>query len=81
VPQYDCLFARAAELAQTEFLMYTNSDMIYFDDLLAAVNKVAAENHDFLMVGQRTDLLVPRKLNFEDPLWTKVKKKRKLDTT
>jgi len=28
---YDCLFAKAAELATTEFLMYSNSDMLYFE--------------------------------------------------
>lgn len=39
-PQYDCLFARAAELATSEFLMYSNSDMVYFEDLLWAAHTV-----------------------------------------
>jgi len=33
VPRYDCLFEKAAEVATTEYLMFSNSDMLYFDVL------------------------------------------------
>jgi hypothetical protein len=69
VPQYDCLFKKAAERATTELLMYSNSDMVYFNDLLLAMDKVASEHYDFLMVGQRLDILYPRLLQFSDPDW------------
>jgi len=69
VPRYDCLFKTAAERATTELIMYSNSDMVYFPDLLAAMDKVASEHYDFLMVGQRIDILYPRVLQFDDPNW------------
>ena len=49
--------------------MYSNSDMVYFDDLVTAMDKVASEHYDFLMVGQRIDILYPRLLQFDDPAW------------
>lgn len=69
VPQYDCLFAKASEVATTEFVMYANSDMIFFDDLLEALHKIANEYQDFLMVGQRLDIMYPRLIDFSNPNW------------
>ena len=69
MPRYDCLFKTASERATTELLMYSNSDMVYFNDLLLAMDKVASEHYDFLMVGQRIDILYPRLLQFTDPNW------------
>jgi len=43
VPRFDCMFAKAAELASTPMLMYSNSDLIYFDDLLLAIGVVTAK--------------------------------------
>ena len=49
--------------------MYSNSDMVYFDDLLLALRHVAHHHSDFVMVGQRRDLSHPRLIDFDDPAW------------
>ena len=56
-------------LAQSEFLMYSNSDMVYFDDLLWAAQTVANSHEDFLLVGKRPDVDFPRRIDFTDPDW------------
>lgn len=43
VPRFDCMFSKAGELATTPMLMYSNSDLIYFDDLLLAIGFVTAK--------------------------------------
>jgi len=60
VPTYDCLFSKAANLSRSDILIYANSDMMLFDDLLDAATTVSEKFPDFLMIGQRTDLLYPR---------------------
>eukprot|EP01135_Chromosphaera_perkinsii_P002181 Nk52_evm16s218 gene=Nk52_evmTU16s218 len=57
-PMYSCIFAKAKELAlgKTEFIMYSNSDIIYTDDLLHTINRVSIQfSEKLLMIGSRQD--------------------------
>jgi hypothetical protein len=45
-------------------LCYANADMILMSDMVRAARQVAAQEKDFLMVGQRWDLDLPGPLDF-----------------
>ena len=56
VPTMDCLFRRAAELARTDIVVFSNSDILFFDDLATSLATVAAHTRNFFLVGKRRDL-------------------------
>eukprot|EP00045_Choanoeca_perplexa_P014339 m.168309 g.168309 ORF g.168309 m.168309 type:complete len:676 (+) comp16649_c0_seq5:180-2207(+) len=58
IPRLDCAFATTKQLAQTKLLMYSNADIVYFEDLIDAINYVdnSLSKSDFLLVGRRRDL-------------------------
>ena len=66
-PLVSDIFAKAQRLASHDLLCYINADIIVTNDLLAAVSRVRKRR--FLMIGQRWDLDVTTRLNFDDPNW------------
>ncbi len=54
-PRMDLVFAQAAEAADTRVLCYINADILLLSDFRVALERVAREKRQFLMVGQRTD--------------------------
>lgn len=67
IPTYDCLYETAFNLSTTEYTMYSNSDMLYFDDIIKAVEFVGSHHEDFLMVGQRLDIFYPHVIPANEP--------------
>lgn len=63
-PLLSDVFAKAQQLAQGDMLMFSNCDMLYFDDLHRAIEAVSFEQ--FMMCGRRLDLDVPDEVRFDD---------------
>lgn len=63
------LFEKALRLSDKHFLCYVNSDIIFFNDLLMAIQKVSLWREDFLIVGQCLNLDVLEAQDIESPGW------------
>ena len=63
------IFAQAQKVSETPHLCYVNSDIMLFDDFMAALHRVAAWSTSFLMVGRRTDTDITEPMNFGDSDW------------
>jgi len=63
------IFAQAQKVSETPHLCYVNSDIMLFDDFMAALHRVAAWSTSFLMVGRRTDTGITEPMNFGDSDW------------
>lgn len=63
-PLLDDAFKIAKTAGVGDVLIYSNADIIFFDDLLEAIRKLP--NDKFLAVGRRMDLDVKSLLNFAD---------------
>jgi len=79
-PLLSSVFNIAQKLAKNNILIYTNSDIIFFQDLIEAIQKI--DKPLFLICGRRWDLDVTEEIDFEDGEWTarlkeKVKKEGK----
>lgn len=48
-----------------ELFMYTNSDIVYFDSLLAGIERAVIYNN-YLLIGQRLDYNLSRQIDFSD---------------
>jgi hypothetical protein len=68
MPLIGDLFAQAQQTATTPFLCYANADIIFMDDLLAAVRTAAICSERFLLIGQRYDVDLQEPLDFS-PGW------------
>eukprot|EP00040_Diaphanoeca_grandis_P029278 m.171171 g.171171 ORF g.171171 m.171171 type:complete len:665 (-) comp31638_c0_seq1:271-2265(-) len=55
VPRMDCIFKQARKIARSDFLMFSNSDLVYFDDIVTAISAVANRVPNPFMVGKRRD--------------------------
>jgi hypothetical protein len=64
-PLVGTAFSRVRDLSRTEFLAYTNADMILFADLLTAIRRTGSRRG--LLVGRRVDLAVEGELSFDGP--------------
>jgi hypothetical protein len=64
-PRLDAMFAVAREAAAHRLLCYVNADVILLPDLWARAGEAAGRFDSFLMVGQRWDLDVRQRLNFD----------------
>jgi hypothetical protein len=62
------VFSRADALARHPLLCFVNSDIVLFNDILAASNIVAARRRSFLMVSSRFSLQIEEALAF-GPDW------------
>jgi len=68
-PLVSDIFAQAQKLSNTPHLCYVNSDIMLFDDFMAALLRVAAWSNRFLMVGRRTDTDITEPMNFQQSGW------------
>lgn len=66
-PLLDYVFNSARELADNDFLVYINADIILFSDIVPALQKI--KDPLFLINGRRWDLDVKEEINFSDPKW------------
>ena len=64
VPTVKSVMAVGHTFSTSPLLCYANADMILMSDMVRAVRQVAAQEKDFLMVGQRWDLDLPEPLDF-----------------
>ena len=69
-PLVSDIFAQAQKLSETPHLCYVNSDIMLFDDFMAALLRVAAWNSRFLMVGRRTDTDITEPMDLAQPDWS-----------
>lgn len=69
-PLISDIFEKAQAIAKNNILCYINCDIILTSDFMKAVNLIKNENN-FLMVGQRWDLDIKEKIDFENPDWEK----------
>lgn len=67
-PLLNSAFGFAQELAGNSILMYANSDVIFFQDLIETVQRI--DKPSFLMCGRRWDVDVEEEIDFEDNGWT-----------
>jgi len=73
-PLLSSAFATVQKIAKNDILMYANADVIFFQDLVEAVQRV--DKPHFLVCGRRWDLDIAEKINFDDAEWaTKLKSK------
>lgn len=78
-PLVSDLFEQAEKLGQTPALCYVNSDIIFFDDFGAALQRVASEARTFLMVGRRTDVDIKEPIDFASDWATQVRDRARRD--
>jgi FkbM family methyltransferase len=63
-PLVSDMFEQAQRLATYDTCCFINSDIMLFPDFLDAVEKARSTNGPFMMVGQRWDLDITRRLEF-----------------
>ena len=64
-PLVNSIFELARQASSSPYLAYVNADIMLLPDFLAVTRQVAAQQEQFLVVGQRWDLDVSQFLNFE----------------
>jgi len=69
-PLISSLFKIARNLNNSPLLAYVNADILLFDDFLESAKKIFEMESKFLVVGQRYDLEVHSRFNFEED-WDK----------
>jgi hypothetical protein len=79
-PLLSSAFGSAQESVKNNILMYANSDVIFFQDLIEAVQGI--DRSSFLLCGRRWDLDVKEEIDFGNKRWNeelldKVKKEGK----
>lgn len=63
------IYDRAQEIARNEILCYVNCDIILMSDFRHAVERLCERRRDFLMIGQRWDLGVTQRIDFDRADW------------
>lgn len=77
IPLVSDIFEKAQKIAKNDILAYVNADIILTSSFMRAVELIKNEK-DFLMVGQRWDLDLKEKINFQNPNWEEDLKKEVL---
>lgn len=67
-------FSSAQKLARNNTLMYANTDVIFLQDLIEAVQEI--DKSSFLLCGRRWDLDVTEEIDFEDRKWARKLRKK-----
>ena len=67
-PLVSSIFSMAKEATQAPLMAYVNADIILFPETLRLAHEIAADEKDFLLLGQRYDLDLRRALEF-GPGW------------
>lgn len=65
-PVIPSVFELAEERANSDVVMYANADVIFMQDLMDAIEIVAARFDRFMMVGQKRDIEIGEALDFSD---------------
>ena len=68
-PLVNSVFKKAQTIASHSIVAYVNSDVIFVDDFLDAIDKTSSKFNEFMIVGRRWDLDVPELINFSDSHW------------
>lgn len=63
------LFSRAQQIAQHDYLCYSNCDIVLLADFWKAFEKARAWRKKFLMLGRRWDTNVTGPIDFSRPSW------------
>ncbi|HEY4742763.1 MAG TPA: hypothetical protein VIH76_19360 [Candidatus Acidoferrales bacterium] len=63
------MFEKAQAISRHDLLCYVNCDIVLLSDFRAALDKVKAKEHRFLMVGRRWDTDITEPLAFGCPEW------------
>jgi hypothetical protein len=63
------IFDKAQKIASGDVLCYVNSDIIFTQHFMHAVERVSRWRDRWLMIGIRVGLRITKPLNFEDPDW------------
>ena len=71
-PLVNDLFEQAEQAANSQFMCYVNSDIILMGDFLQAIRAISSTAERFLMVGQRWDLDLFDRWDFESPDWESI---------
>ena len=66
-PLVSSAFEKVAEIARYRHLCYVNADIILFSDLVMAMQKIPFRH--YLMVGQRHNVNLKQRWNFDQPEW------------
>jgi hypothetical protein len=65
------MFGRASQIAENDYLCYSNCDIVLMDDFWRTFERAKAWRKDFLMVAQRWDTDVNQAIDFERPDWAR----------
>jgi len=65
-PKIDSIFALGREAASGEMLAYINTDVMLLPDFMDTAMRLAEQEKQFLIIGQRWDLDVRQELDFSD---------------
>ena len=68
-PFVNDVFKKAQEKAQHNIMAFVNTDIILMDDFIDAIECVSKRFEKFLLVGQKYDIDVKEKIDFEFSLW------------
>ena len=72
-PLVSSVFARGQELASFDLVMYINSDIILLSDFIPTLERILEQRKNSskpcLVVGQRHDLALKERLDFQNPHW------------
>jgi hypothetical protein len=68
-PLLNCVFNRAQQIAQQDWLCYSNCDIILMSDFIRAFERLKEWRDGFLMVGQRWDVDITEPLDFTQANW------------
>lgn len=72
-PLISTIFERARDYAKHSILCFANADMLFLDDFIQAVSRASDQFERFLILGQRWDLEVQRRLSFENGWQQKIR--------
>ncbi len=68
-PLYHDLLRRGQAAARTELICHVNADILLLDDFCQAALETRSRFSRFLMLGRRTDVDLPHRLDFEGSDW------------
>ena len=75
-PLASSIFARGQELASFDLVMYINSDIILLSDFIPTLESILEQRKNsskaYLVVGQRHDLEIRERLDFQNPHWERL---------
>ena len=68
-PLLNDAFAQVQAIAKCQILVYVNADILLLPDFVQAVEQVAQQHSQFLMLGRRWNLDVEQPIDFEGEKW------------